>query len=173
MPKKRYTEEYKIQRKSHTIITPAYSSQQASVGGNNIWFWDRAPDGMKFELVSAVVTVGTHYYSSYGVVALFDGRVFNTRWDIFPGVEDFELLGRCSISPYQPNVEITLKGWECKEYTIGARSTQVDTSFIANVIIWYYLRPMSRYERVMYAVLHPKRKTRKGGPTTVELTEAD
>jgi hypothetical protein len=170
---KKYTEAYKIQRRQITLIAPVFDPEKSVTGENNVWHYDRAPDGFKFELVSARITCGTSAtVNSYGVIALFDGKVYNTRWDIFPGVEDFQLLGRAVTNVYQTNDVIDLFGWECKEYTVATRSTSTENSYIANIIIWYFLKPMSKLEKLMYAVLHPKRKYRKGGPSTVELTEA-
>ncbi|GAG63921.1 unnamed protein product, partial [marine sediment metagenome] len=42
---------------------------------------------------------------------------------------------------------------------------------LGNIVMWYYLVPMSRLEKFYYAVCHPKRKWRKGGPSTLSRFE--
>lgn len=168
----KYSEQNKIQRQSITLTAPTYDPEKSATGQNNIWKYNRAPDGMKFCLMEARVTNAYVGNSGDGCVAIFDGHVYNTRWDIFPGVEDYELIGRCLMEDiYKIDEVINLHGWECKEYTIASRSLNQSYGYKANIIVWYYLIPMSRLEKVMYAVIHPKRKSRKGGPTTIDAEE--
>ncbi|GAG96879.1 unnamed protein product, partial [marine sediment metagenome] len=65
-----------------------------------------------------------------------------------------------------------LEGWECKEYTIGLRSSSETHPVKGCAVMWYYLRKMSWLEKLQYAVIQPRgQRYRKGGPTTVELSE--
>jgi len=144
----------KIQRQVHFIWAQPFDAEDSS-GDNNTWNYNRAPDGYKFELVS--IDISGHQESSmkYGHVALFDGHEY-THWNLWPGVESRELLWRSELNDYVRNGFGNLNNWECKEYTLGIRSTHATFGFKTCIVIWYYLRKMSWLEKLYYAVIQPK-----------------
>lgn len=143
-----------------------------SLGNNNTWIYDRAPEGYKFVLDNMVVSTTQKTLARDGLVAIYDGHEY-THWNQWPGVESKELLGRVEVNVYNYNETIILNGWECKEFTLGIRSTSEENSFKICLIVWYYLRKMSWLEKLQYAVMQPRgQRYRKGGATTVERSEA-
>lgn len=150
----------------------AFDSEDTS-GDNNTWIYDRAPDGYKFHLVSAQISVANYPDYNDGIVAIYDGHEY-THWNQWPGVESREILGRLEFNVYQDNGILDLHNWECKEFTIGLRSTNIGNPFRACIVIWYYLTKMTPLERLHYAVVHPKSilgRFPKAFRTTVEPTE--
>jgi len=138
---------------------------------NNTWWYNRAPEGYKFILHSAVISNAHVPYTSTGIVAIFDGHEY-TGWNIFPGVESMEMLGRFETSAGETQGVIDLNGWECKEYTVASRSLSGSLQYKCCVIIWYFLEKMSDFETKQYAVMQPKGEhIRKSGMTTIELDE--
>jgi len=162
----------KIQRQVHFITTQALDLEDIS-GDNNSWIYNRAPDGYKFILDSVDIST-TKYQSKYeGIFNIFDGHEY-THWNIYPGVESRELLGRLETTIYIVDGSINLHSWECKEYSIAIRSGSTTNGYRVVIIVWYYIEKMSLFERLMYACLHPKLlRIKKGGPSTVEVTERD
>lgn len=160
----------KMNRQVHFITAPMFDIQDKS-GKNNAWLYNRAPDGYLFKLDSVQISVSSEEMVNTGIFAMFDGHEY-THWNIYPGVESRELLGRTETSDYSLESYIDLKGWECKEYSIAVRSTSPQKMYRCIAIVWYYLDKMSLLERLMYACLHPKfMRIKKGGPTTVEADE--
>ncbi len=160
----------KMNRQVHFITAPAFDIQNKT-GINNTWIYNRAPNGYLFELNSIQISVASEELVNNGIFCIFDGHEY-THWNIYPGVESRELLGRIETSDYSLESYIDLKTWECKEYTIAVRSTSAQKSYRCIAIVWYYLRKMSLLERLMYACHHPKYiRIKKGGPSTVEADE--
>jgi len=151
-----------------------FDSEDTS-GDNNVWKYNRAPEGYVFELVEIVVSTtktGTQDWSN-GIVALFDGHEY-TRWNIFPGVESSELLARIETSTQGMIASLSLHNWECKEYALATRSTNENKIYKCVVIIWYYLRKMNTLETLYYAVIQPKwKRFKKAFRKTVEPSEEE
>lgn len=144
---------------------------QDTTGKNNTWQYNRAMSGYIFKLVSMDISVPLAYAD--GITAIFDGHEY-THWNIFPGVESRELLGRFESSQQQQNFTIDLHGWECKEYTIAIRSSNVSKAFKSVIVIWFYLEKMNRLEQLFYAVIQPRFKRIKTAfMRTVESSELD
>ena len=138
-------------------------------GKNNTWQYNRAMSGYIFNLVSMDISVSSEYPD--GITAIFDGHEY-THWNIFPGIESRELLGRFESNQYQQNFTIDLKGWECKEYAIAIRSTSETKAFKSVIVIWFYLEKMNRLEQLYYAVIQPRFKRIKTAfMRTVESSE--
>ena len=166
----------KINRQVEFMFAQIYDTED-STGKNNTWKYNRAPEGYKFMLhkiairalyrgVAGVEELGR------GIVNIYDGHEF-THWQQFPGVESRELLATFEYTLAEGNQLQYLHDWECKEYTLGVRSTSTTNAFKCVIIVWYYLRKMSWLEKLQYALIQPKgQRYRKGGPTTVERSEA-
>lgn len=164
----------KIQRQVHFVTAQIYDSGDTS-GKNNTWSYNRAPDGYLFELISVDLSVTAVQTQYAGIVQLSDGHEY-THWNIYPGVQTNELLYRAEFNIYNLNSIASLHGWECKEYTIGARSVSDSKAFKSIAIVWYYLKKASRLELLEYAVKHPRnqdmfRRALRG--TTIEPSEED
>jgi len=144
----------KIQRQVHFMFAQAFDEEDTS-GTNNIWVYNRAPEGYKFMLVNAQLSTTQNAARNKGIVAIFDGHEY-THWNLFPGVESREYLGRWESSDYIYNGEIPLFNWECKEYTVACRSTNTLQPVKYCIIVWYYLQKMSWLEKLYYAVIQPK-----------------
>ena len=162
----------KINRQVHYGYAQIYDSEDK--GDNNSWIYNRAPNGYKFILDSISVIASATNNQNNGIVQIYDGHE-HTNFIIYPGVESREILERLETTDYQLNLEKSLHGWDCKEYTIGLRSTSETYPFRVIIIVWYYFEKMSRYERLLFAVTHPKsilgRYTKSLRGTTVESTE--
>jgi len=142
-----------------------------TTGKNNTWHYNRAMSGYVFKLISMDVSVSSSYPD--GITAIFDGHEY-THWNIFPGVESRELLGRVETNRYQQNHTIDLHGWECKEYAIAIRSTNEALAYKSVVVVWFYLEKMNRLEQLYYAVIQPRFKRIKTAfMRTVESSELD
>lgn len=159
----------KINRQVHFLYAQVFDEEETA-GKNNTWLYDRAPDGYKFVLHK--ISIYVDRVRAWGVFALFDGHEY-THWNIFPGVESKEVIAYITTSNSPPlGVTEYLEGWECKEYTLGIRSTSTTASLKGCCVVWYYLRKMSLLEKLQYAVIQPRgQRYRKGGATTVERTE--
>lgn len=160
----------KINRQVHFITAPVFNIADKT-GKNNTWIYNRAPDGYMFKLSSIQISVASEEMLNNGIFCIFDGHEY-THWNIYPGVESRELLGRIETNDYSIESYIDLKAWECKEYSIAVRSTNDQKAFRCIVIVWHYIEKMSLLERLMYACMHPKyKRIKKGGPITVEADE--
>ncbi|GAG76922.1 unnamed protein product [marine sediment metagenome] len=160
----------KINRQVFFLYAQIHDAEDIT-GKNNTWIYDRAPQGYKFILDSVDISVSAPL-AYKGIFAVFDGHEY-THWLLFPGVESKELLGRVETGSNQYNHTIPLRNWECKEYTLACRSTDDEMPLKICAIVWYYLRKMSWLEKLQYAVMQPRgQRYRKGGPTTVEISEA-
>ena len=163
-----------INRDVHFMTAPIFNPEDKT-GINNKWNYNRAPEGYLFLLskieFSSAVSGGT--YS--GIVSLFDGHEY-THWNLWPGVESREILTRTEFHSYETQHVRGLHEWECKEYTIGIRSTNLGVGFKICAVMWYYLKKASRMELMEYAIKHPKNphafKRVLRGPT-IEPTEAE
>ena len=162
----------KIQRQVIYLSVKAFVAGLKD-GTNNKWYHNRAPSGYLFQLVELTFNVAIGSGERDGIIAIYDGKKFHTRYTQFPGVEDDEILGRGITNLYSLSGAIDLHGWECKEYTIGIRSTSTVDAFKGESIVWYYLKKMTPFERYHSAIKQPKRKWKRGSKTTVELTEAE
>ena len=134
----------------------AYDEEAEYPKDNNTFIYLRAPEGYLYELVAMEASVGGSSTDD-GVLELSDGRYY-TGWNIFPGVENRETLARIEFNLYNYHYNVPLYNWECKEYTIGVRSTNTNQPFKICVIVWYYLKKASREELLEYAVKHPIRE---------------
>ena len=146
--------EDKINRQVQFIQAQIYDPGD-STGANNTWIYDRAPEGYLFVLQK--IAVSTDYLSTrnVGLIVLYDGHEY-THWNQWPGVESREILARFEFNNYSIKEVESLLGWECKEFTIGARSSSTTKTFKGFVIVWYYLKKASREELLEYAIKHPK-----------------
>ncbi len=157
----------KIQRQVHFIQAQIFDIQDVT-GKNNTWNYNRAPEGYKFLLQKCSISVAQEGNRYKGIVAMFDGHEY-THWNIWPGVESRELLFRKGINIYMLDHVENLLNWECKEYTLGIRSVQTDTTFKACIIVWYYLQKMSYLETLYYAVIQPRwKRIKKAFRTTLD-----
>ncbi|GAG74291.1 unnamed protein product, partial [marine sediment metagenome] len=139
----------KINRQVNFMHAPPYDAEESS-GVQNTWLYDRAPQGYKFILDSVDIS-GTKVDSEWdGIFAIYDGHEY-THWNIYPGVESKELLGRCELISQDISKTIQLHNWECKEYTMAVRGTNPTNAFKVCIIVWYYLRKMSWLEKLQYA----------------------
>ena len=142
---------------------------------NNTWVYRRAPDGYLYQLIEIVVSGKQEDSNKYGICALFDGHEY-THYNLWPGVESRELLWRGQMNDYVLNIGGNLHGWECKEFTMGIRSTHETFPYKVTAVIWYFLKKASREELLEYAVKHPfnpdafKRSLRGTTVDTEELT---
>ncbi len=143
----------KIQRQVHFIQTQALVTNGVQPN-NNTWIYNRAPEGYIFRLLSASFSV-TVETGANGIIAFYDGHEY-TRWNQWPGVESRELLGRVETNAYQFNHLMSFNEWECKEYTLGIRSTHAIQSYKVCAIVWYYLHKMNSLETLYYAVIQPR-----------------
>lgn len=153
---------------------PVFDSQAEYPKDNNRFQYFRAPEGMLFLLEAVYISANLEGPNCNGIIELSDGHYF-TGWNIFPGVENRETLYRSSHDADWPNSSQPLHLWECKEFTVGCRSTSSSQQFKACVIIYYYLKKASRKELMEYAIKHPRtedtfKKILRG--TTVEPSEA-
>ena len=83
-----------------------------------------------------------------------------------------DVIGRAEFEEYILNNHIPLNGWECKEYTQCIRSTSTNYAFKVCVILWYYLEKMSMFEKLKYAVVHPRGKRfRRATATTLDPSD--
>jgi hypothetical protein len=163
-------DEDKINRQAFYMTAPALTDETYPKL-NNRFKYHRAPEGYKFLLESVYVVCTREDSMTSGVFELSDGHYW-TGWNVFPGVENREVLAYNSFWSDQMNFAQSLHQWECKEYTLAIRSTSASNSFRVCIIVFYYLRKMSKLETLMYACVHPLRKRfRKGYATTVELDE--
>jgi hypothetical protein len=163
----------KINRQVYFGFAPIFNPEDSS-GVNNTWIYDRALEEHLFVLdsIQVSVTKENSYYN--GIFAIYDGHEY-THWNQFPGVESRELLGRLEFSEHNLTGFINLNGWECKEFTIGIRSTHQSVPVKMVAILYYYLKKASREELLEYAIKHPVREDtfkRAMRGTTVELEEA-
>jgi len=126
-------------------------------GASNTWVYDRAPEGMLFELVAIQASVDKQSSRYEGVIAMFDGHEF-TNWNIYSGVQSFELLTRHEFDLYNNFMSSPLYNWECKEYTIGIRSSSVTNAFKTVIVVWYYIKKATREKLLEYAIKHPIRE---------------
>ena len=157
----------KMQKQVHFITAPVFDSEDVS-GNNNKWNYNRAVDGYVFKLHSAQISVGTESSRYSGIVMIFDGHEY-THWNIWPGVESRELLTRTEFHSYNSQYVRSLNNWECKEYSIGIRSTSADFTFKVCIIVWYYLQKMSYLETLYYAVIQPRwKRFKKAFRTTLD-----
>ncbi|GAG76278.1 unnamed protein product [marine sediment metagenome] len=160
----------KINRQVQFLHAQAHDEEDTT-GKNNTWLYDRAPEGYKFVLHSIDISTGSPLITNFGTLAIYDGHEY-THWLQFPGVESKEILARVCFSDQMSTYSASLNNWECKEYTIGIRSSDAENPFKVCIIVWYYLRKMSWLEKLQYAVLQPRgQRYRKGGATTVERSE--
>ena len=166
----------KVERQVHFMLAQAFDTEDTT-GKNNTWDYNRAPDGYLFQLLSCDISVvtGNPLTLNNGIFNIVDGHEY-THWNIAPGVECRELLGRCYFTEQQSNHVFDLHGWECKEYTVVNRSTSESGTFKVTAIVWYILKKASRMELLEYAIKHPRnqdmfRHALRG--TTIEPTEAE
>lgn len=132
------------------------------------WFHRRAKDGHKFVLVE--VKYGHNGVWASGIMAqIYDGHKYS-QWGSFPDIFDQDTLALVHLNLYITAHSESLNFWECKEYTISFRNIG-SVEHKPTAIIYYYEVPMTIFEKFMYAVIHPKRKLRKGSATT--LTEGE
>jgi len=162
-----------IERQVHFMLAPAFNPADKT-GVNNKWAYNRAPDGYLFLLDSVQISASSESAYKDGIFNIFDGHEY-THWNLWPGVESRETLGRVEININLLDQYISLKNWECKEYTLGTRSVNLENPFKVCVIVWYYLKKASRIELMEYAIKHPKNQDMfkwilRG--TTLEPTEA-
>jgi hypothetical protein len=163
----------KINRQVYFLFTQAFDSEDVS-GANNSWVYDRPPEGYLFQLAKISASVSSQGPYREGILCLFDGHEY-THWNMWPGVESRETLVRTEFNQYQYVHSESLEGWECKEFTIGIRSTNTVNAFKTCIIVWYYLKKASRKELLEYAIKHPVREDtfkRAMRGTTVEPEEA-
>lgn len=146
----------KINRQVHFMWAQAYDPQDSS-GDNNTWRNHRAPEGYKFVLDSAQVSVASGSTKFDGIWAIIDGD-YRTHWNLYPGVENRDFLARMETSEYQLDHIMPLNGWECKEYTLCIRSNDESNDYKACTIVWYYLRKMTWREKLHYGVIQPKNR---------------
>lgn len=158
-------------RQVHFISAPVFDPEDKT-GVNNKWNYNRAPEGYLFELIKVEISAHETYFD--GIFNMFDGHEY-THWNIWSGVESRELLTRCDTNAYQLNFASDLCDWECKEYTLAIRSSNVAKAFKICAIVWYRLKKASRLELMEYAIKHPRNqdmfKRALRGPT-LEPTEA-
>ncbi|GAG55151.1 unnamed protein product [marine sediment metagenome] len=158
----------KINRQVFFIHAQGYDAQEEYPKKNNTFKYFRAPEGYKFLLHSIDVTSDHRQAYRDGIVELSDGHYY-TGWDIFPGVENKEVLWRGSFNVYNTTLSGSLNLWECKEITIAIRSITTENVFKVSTIIWYYLKPMSKLETLFYALVHPRfRRYKKAYATTLD-----
>ena len=161
----------KISRQVYFMYAPAMNYTNTT-GINNTWIYDRAPDGYKFILQKAIVSTTLEATLNRGIIGIYDGHEY-THWNIYPGVESKEILNRAELSANIHNADLDLYGWECKEFTLGIRSSTETFGVKMCIIIVYYLRKMSWLEKLQYAVMQPRgQRYRKSGPSTVERSES-
>ncbi|GAI73759.1 unnamed protein product [marine sediment metagenome] len=156
----------KIQRQVHFMYAQIFDEEDSS-GKNNTWNYNRAPDGYKFRLEK--INMAVDRVNSFGIVSMFDGHEY-THWNIYPGVQSNEMI---SYSQFSNAVGLDyadmLLGWECKEYTLGVRSTSTTNIFKVVIIVWYYLEKMSHLEKLYYAVIQPRwNRFKKAFRTTLD-----
>lgn len=134
---------------------------------NNTWVYKRAPEGYVYKLVHAQVSTSVERGEN-GIIAFYDGHVY-TQWNTFPGVVNHDLLARGELTDYVVNIDFYFHDWECKEYTISIRSADTESIFKVCVIVYYYLKKMSVFERFKYAVVHPRfNRIKKAYATTLD-----
>jgi len=139
----------------------------------NTFKYHRAPDGYLFVLHSMQISTNKQNNASYGIAYIYDGHEY-TNWNQWPGVESRELLGRIEYDAELLDFVLPLNMWECKEFTLGVRSSSVSYATKCCFIVWFYLKKASRKELLEYAVKHPMRHdTFKAamGPTTLDEDE--
>ena len=161
----------KINRQVHYPYAQAFDSEDK--GDNNDWTYNRAPNGYRFILDSISVIASATNNQNNGIVQIYEGHE-HTDYIIYPGVESREILERLETTDYQLNLEKSLHGWDCKEYTLGVRSTSETYAYRVIVIVWYYLQKMTAFERLHFAVTQSKSikgRFPKAFRTTVEPTE--
>ena len=163
----------KINRQVFYLQASAYDDQAEYPKDNNTFRYHRAPEGYKFLLHAVHFHTVLEGPACNGIFEMSDGHYY-TGWNIYPGVENREIIAYSTHDADNPAMHLPLFNWEAKEYTIGIRSTSSSAVFRGVVIVWYYLRRMNKLETLMYACIHPLRKRfRKGYATTVEPTEEE
>ncbi len=101
---------------------------------------------------------------------IYDGHTYS-HWGSFPGIFDQSTLTLSALNTYNNNVLHSLNNWECKEFTLSVRNTNIMDPSPICIIVYFYEVPMSKLEILEYAVKQPRYKYRHGGPRTLSRFE--
>lgn len=160
----------KINRQVQFMFAQIFNSADTT-GKNNTFQYKRAPDGYKFLLHSVYVSTTRDANFHNGIFEMSDGHYY-THWNIWPGVENREVIARRDFNDYALEHHQDLNLWECKEYTLAIRSRSEEVGFKCCIIVWYYLKSMNVIEKLFYAVIQPRfRRFKKAYATTLSRFE--
>lgn len=134
-----------------------------------IWKYKRAINGHKLILIA--VNIISEGLANFDVVyQVMDGHAYS-HWGNFPNIFDQSTLAITNLTTQQRAEYIPLNNWECKEVTLSASEYSNITSGRFAMILWFYEVPMSKTEKLEYAVKQPRYKYRHGSARTLDRFE--
>lgn len=129
------------------------------------WKYFRAPEGMVMELLGIQISVQDRQEKCYGIVQLYVGHKPESKYGLYPHIEDQDVLFRMeeslTINTFK-NISSPLYNFELKQFTIATRSTSTEKEFRPCIIIFYRLKKfIDTHDKLEYAVKQPKLKRSK------------